>query len=270
MQRIFKPLLRKYSTVNQETQKIKINKRAILGFNILGLAFAFNQYSNSFEKEKKIFEKFIEDNQIEIYNSAIETGMDCIHHTVHTDILNSIFEPNRQNDIQVVHTDKIFSDHLISIKMKQFVLPTICHLSMNELENKLTTTECTKPWRFDKKNIDFYFPICITNSDIFVLKVGLKSQKIQNLNLSPTKEPPELFISKISICDPRSVEGMIKWLKVNNQGKKYNFGKWNFDTNEVIIEEAFSTDGIKQRSDGISIAMLTHSKTQSLPLVSKT
>eukprot|EP01080_Neovahlkampfia_damariscottae_P003640 gene3640-6456_t len=33
---------------------------------------------------------------------------------------------------------------------------------------------------------------------------------------------------------------MIKWLKVNNHGKKYNFGKWNFDTNEVIIEEAFS------------------------------
>ena len=201
----------KYSINNTPETKIKINKRAIIGINLLGIVFVFYQYNNIFEKEKKIFEKFIEENQIELFDNSLKIGLDCIKNTQHNEIINNLFGFEKQKNLQILHTSKIFSDHLISIKMNQFILPTICDLEMNQNENKLITTNCSKPLKFEKKNIDFYFPIGNIEENkkkIFILKVGLESQKKGNLTLSPDKNSPELFVSKISICDPKSIDGV--------------------------------------------------------------
>jgi hypothetical protein len=65
---------------------------------------------------------------------------------------------------------------------------------------------------------------------------------------------------------------MKKWITVNqlnDKNQNLKFGKWKFDSNEILLEESLTTGGLKQMSDGIVLGALLSKRTQSLPFNQK-
>jgi hypothetical protein len=206
MKTIFKQFVRRYSTESPASQ-VKISKRAILGLNVLAFTVTFYQYMETFEKEKILFDQFIEKNQYELYKSSLNTGLDCVKHLEHSKITQNLFS---SKDVEVIHTKNLFSNHIFSSQISQYILPNVCEVEL--LNDQLETTKCSKPWKFLTKQINFYFPIGEMNKgeiDLYIMNVQLQSHKSSSLSLSADSEPSDLFITKISICDPDSIAGVI-------------------------------------------------------------
>jgi hypothetical protein len=208
MKTILKQFVRRYSAEPQP--QVKITKRAIIGFNVLAFSVTFYQYMNTFDKEKISFDQFIEKNQYELYKSSLNTGLDCIKHLEHKKITQNLFDSTK--DVEVIHTNNLFSNHIFSSKIEQFILPNVCEVEL--VDDQLQTKSCSKPWKFLTKQINFYFPIGEMNKgdvNLYIMNVQLQSHKSSTLSLSADSEPSDLFITKISICDPNSIAGVIHY-----------------------------------------------------------